>query len=460
VEIAVISLVLLLLVGRFFTERLALLPRFLNAVDYFLVPLLLPVGAIFVFAAQHGRLAGRWVLVCTLCFLGAWAGSWYLNVDEVHWLGAGLFAFGLLVPITFYLLLTNLGFGQHFVRRIVHLLLAILIANLMVGTLDTVIGLSRGVAAITSDFVFGTFGVNQNQLAFFLACMLAYFTARWRYVGLRPAQTVLLGYTAVIFLLCAFQTLWVLLPLAAFMVLFVFGRLHRRLLAIVLSGIVLPVLALSAISFTRFAILSPLVEYAQRFDETGKGQLIRSVPNVLASRPWGYLFGVGPGTFNSRAFRNIAIVPYAATGATDVAAALIPPFYTSPLSARYIIPYFERGRYLLSGSNTDGPFTSYISIPVEVGLPGAAAIFAIYGLTLLRLVQSLRSSRDAKEKVLASWALFSLLMLLGLAAIDNYLETSRYTLLVWLIIALWTAHRRGSQTGRQPISAPENIRAA
>jgi hypothetical protein len=51
-------------------------------------------------------------------------------------------------------------------------------------------------------------------------------------------------------------------------------------------------------------------------------------------------------------------------------------------------------------------------------------------------------------------------MLLGLAAIDNYLETSRYTLLVWLIIALWTAHRRGSQTGRQPISAPENIRAA
>ena len=35
------------------------------------------------------------------------------------------------------------------------------------------------------------------------------------------------------------------------------------------------------------------------------------------------------------------------------------------------------------------------------------------------------------------------LMILGLALVDNYLETTRYTMLVWLAVAVWRLHGRG-----------------
>ena len=446
----VAALVVVLVAGRFFTERLPILPRALNAIDLLIVPVLLPVSLLWVLTHRDGRLRGRWLWVLGGLFVVCWAIAWLVNWSEVHWMGALLFAYGLLAPIAFFLLLINLGLGPEFARLMEKLLTTLLVVNLLIGTVDAALGIAAG--GRSADFVFGTFGINQNQLAFFLACMVAYYLARWRYLGARQKDVVLLVWSAILFLLCAFQTMWVIFPVAAGLTLLVAARISRRLIPVVALAVLVPALALSAISFERFSVRDMLASLADNFDNLGKVELVRNVGHLWQSRPSAIVTGVGPGTFNSRAFRNIAIIPIG-RGRTDVAAALVTPFYSSEVSTRYILPYFARGQYQLSGSNTDAPFTSYVSVPVEAGVFGAAALFGMYAYVLLSLARTLRRSVDARQKTLAAWAMMSLLMLLGISGVDNFLETGRYTMLVWLIVAVWYLAAPRLPASRQP-SAP------
>jgi hypothetical protein len=53
--------------------------------------------------------------------------------------------------------------------------------------------------------------------------------------------------------------------------------------------------------------------------------------------------------------------------------------------------------------------------------------------------------------MMAAWALMSLLLLLGISVIDNFLEVGRYTMQVWLIVALWQLDaRRPGATAPEP----------
>ena len=221
-----------------------------------------------------------------------------------------------------------------------------------------------------------------------------------------------------------------------------------------MSVMMLPVFMSFPRSFQRFNVWETVQVATANFSKLGKVELAGNVLEIWEARPASLFFGVGPGTFNSRAFRSIAIVPYLeGTGTSDVAAAVVEPFYSSDLANRYIISWFVRGTQYVSGANTDAPFTSYVSVPVEVGLLGAIPFFGIYALSWISMAGSVRRSRDARERVLASWALTNLLMLAGIAAVDNYLEVTRYTILVWLSIALWQIHMKPyAWTGRSTAS--------
>jgi hypothetical protein len=432
-EIPVFVLVTLLIVVRFFTERVTLLPRAFNAVDAVMVPLLVPI-ALMLWLLRPVTVRPSWVAWCSVGFTLAWTVAWLMNADDVHWIGALLFVVGLLAPILWFLILATLPLPASFPARMRRWLMVLLVINVAVAAVDAVraYGLMRG------DFLFGTFGVNQNQLAFFLAAMLSLLAARWRCGRLGfMGKTLALGVTA-LFVLSGFQTLWVVFAMALLLVHVGASRINRRVVVLLFIGVTLPLIVLSQYRFERFPVGDMLVQIWTGFDRLGKVQLARDAGSVFAQRPTAVVWGVGPGSFNSRAFRSIAIVPYEGAGAgTDVAAAIIAPFYTSPLSGRYIVPYFRRGRFLLSGSNTDGPFTSYVSIPVEVGLLGAVPLFAIYAGVGWLLWRDVRVARDMDLRLMAMWALSCLLMLLGIAVVDNYLETTRYTVLVWLIISLW-----------------------
>lgn len=122
---------------------------------------------------QGGRVRGRAVATCAALFTLVCAAAWVFNYREVHWLGALLFATGLLAPLLLYLELTNLGLNQNFVRRLLRLLETLLLINLVIGSSELIPPLLSGEGG-GADLIFGTFGQNQNRLAFFLATMAAY----------------------------------------------------------------------------------------------------------------------------------------------------------------------------------------------------------------------------------------------------------------------------------------------
>src|ERR1019366_10635215 len=74
-EFPVLALITGRLTVRFFTERLAVLPRFLNGIDLFIVPLLLPVAAIF-WLVRPSPVRSAGIVFCCGLFTAAWGVSW------------------------------------------------------------------------------------------------------------------------------------------------------------------------------------------------------------------------------------------------------------------------------------------------------------------------------------------------------------------------------------------------
>jgi hypothetical protein len=448
-EISIYAFIAALLAGRFFTETVPILPRIINVADLLIVPLLLPLCLLRVLMTRRGFFHEyRLALVCAgfaiLCLA-----SWLSNISDVHWIAALVFIYGLIAPFIFFWILRNAGLKEGFEDRLLKLLVGILIVNLGIGFIQAFVGQRTDRA----DFLTGTFGLNQNQMAFFIAVMVAYFVSKWRYSHLAPREFVMMVMSVALFLLCFFQTLWIVLGTAMVLALFVFGKLSMKsVVVLTVTFLVLLQITLVALTSGSFAFfgVSNIEAAIDSFDSLGKVNLIRQMPEVFSENWWTPFIGVGPGTFNSRGFQSIAILPYQTDGASNVAAAIIEPFYTSAVASKYVLPTFRAGGYWLGGSHTfDAPFTSYISVPVESGLLGALLVFGIYANAAWRLVRIVRRSSDPKEQTLASWALMAVLMLLGISLTDNCLEVTRYTMIVWLLIATSKIYStRGSDSRR------------
>jgi hypothetical protein len=441
-EIGIFVVITLLTMGRFFTETISIAPRVLNAVDLLMVPLLLPFLVMRLFSVRDGLLRGARLIFLSAGFVLVCGLSWLLNSHDVHWMGGIALPGALLAPVVFYLIILNSGISAQFPQRLLRLLFAILVINIGVGIVQAIFQWRNG-----SDFLTGTFGVNQNQMAFFLGVMMAFLLAKWRFLGLTISEVVILLLSGSLFLLCFFQALWIVFGISAVLGFVVFGKLSVRLVAmLVLAGIV-TVGTLSLADFTYFSVADTLTFAVDNIDDLGKVELAKSLPELFGSRPWwSVLVGVGPGTFSSRAFRNIAVIPVE-DGTTDVAASIMEPFYRSEVSAQFVLPYFRPGNYWHGGSHTlDAPFTSYISVVVESGILGALIIFGIYASTMKRLIYISRHDTDPFGRILATWSLVCILMLLGISVADNCLEVTRYTMLVWLSVGASTVYSMHSKS--------------
>jgi hypothetical protein len=445
-EVLIYALIVGIVSIRVFTEMLPILPRVVNAFDYFAMPLLVMV-CLASLAVQRKPVLESWRLIQLLIlFLVAWGLSWVVNVNRVHWISGLLLATGLLSPVLFYIATTNLPLSRLFPSRILLILRLLLLCNLGVGSYQAI----AGYGSDNPDIVYGTFGVNIDQFAFFLAVMMSYFVALWVYQQrVSGLSMLMLGWTGTLFLVASFQTLWVIFPIALLIVLIRGRTLSSKLIPGIVVASLIMIAGWQFVPAARFDMVAKAQEAIDDFDELGKVELFRNVPSVWSYQPSSVVFGVGPGAFNSRAFRSIAKIPYPgyASGipVEDVSAAIMEPFYTTDVAERFIIPYFTRGVIRLSGVKTDAPFSNLVSIPVELGLPGAVVMFAIYGLVLRNLDRSLRKSADPRQKTMAAWGMACLLMLLGLAVVDNGLEVTRYTLLAWIPVVLWAIEVKSSQ---------------
>lgn len=420
---------------RVWTEQLALLPRVFNAVD--LASGFVLIGATALSLAIRGRYSmnGWPIALSCLAFATAVVISALANL-RTHPLGIVLLLVGALTPLVWFVAVVNCTPHQPAVRLGRTVLLAVAAVNGLVGSVQFVM-----LAGEDSDFLTGTLGVNPNQAAFVLAIGVMYFIARWYTRGLTVGSVFAAAWLLAAMLLASFRTLWIILPLSLILCFAAQGWRQAARGALVIA-------AMGGVAAGSFSIL-PIPE-AQRFvdqlaafepESSGKAVLARSLVEIWSEDPTALVLGVGPGAFNSRAFRTIAELPHRG-GQDDVGSSVLGAFYSSDLADRYVIPFLLRGSVQLSGLNTDSPFTSYGSILAETGLLGFLALFGAYGWTWSRMAVLARSDRSPEVRHLALWALLSLTVLLGIAVVDNWLEVTRVTIPVWYIAALAIAADR------------------
>ncbi len=423
-------IVVVLVTMRVFTETLGVLPRYLNGVELGLMPLLAGY-VLFVRGARTGRIWTLNIELWLAMFGGVWLLSSLLNAADILPAAAVLFIVGHVAPILFALAIVNVDPGPAYAARVFRLMRGLALVGV-------VFGLTQ-VPAVASepDAVVLTFGINQNQAAFFMALVMTWLAARW-FCGLAHwVDKALLLVLAPLFFLAGFKILWVLYPLSMIIVVaLVLVRRLRLLARIALPAAVLAGLGLAVVRFVPYSEVSLFNRFAT-FDpyELGKVQVLLRMKDIWFTRPWGPLVGVGPGAFSSQAFTTFADIRTGG-GIGYLSDREVSGFYMTETAEQYMLPYLHLGQYALGSSVVSRPTASIISLPAETGLFGFLAMAAVYGATLLRLLRDARRAVSPESLALSLTAAVCLLMLLQIALLDNYLEVSRVTSLVWLMIGL------------------------
>jgi hypothetical protein len=439
----VLVIVVVLVTMRVFTETLAVLPRYLNGVELGLIPALAGY-VLFVRGARTGRIWTLNIELWLAAFGGVWLLSSLLNAADVLPAATLLFIVGHVAPILFALAIVNVDPGPVFVARVFRLMRGLALVGVAFGLTQ--------VPAVASepDAVVLTFGINQNQAAFFMALMMTWLAARW-FCGLADrVDKALLLVLAPLFFLAGFKILWVLYPLSLIVVVtLVLVRRLRLIARVALPAAVLAGLGLAVVRFVPYSEVALFNRFAT-FDpyELGKVQVLLRMKDIWFTRPWGPLIGVGPGAFSSQAFTTFASIPTAG-GIGYLSGREVSGFYMTDVAAQYMLPYLHLGQYALGSSVVSRPTASIISLPAETGMFGSLAIAVVYGATLLRLVRGARRAVSPESLALSLTAAVCLLMLVLISLLDNYLEVSRVTSLVWLMIGLAIGLSRSDALARR-----------
>jgi hypothetical protein len=434
-RLTIVAIVAIIVLIRLFTETLAVLPRWANAVDLALVPLLI-AGVFGHRVLTTGRVRMRNYEVFLVTFVLAWLFSSLLNHDDVLPAASLLFLVGHLLPILFGLVVLNLDSGRRFVRQATWLLLGLAVVVIMIGLTQL-----EQVLFVNPDLMPLTFGTNGNQATFFLSLVISLLLARW-YVGMATRIDKALVFVLLpFFFLTGFKSMWVLYPLVVIGTLLLAGM--RKAAHLWRATLVAAGFTLAAAAVVMYVPLPELNYFAQNFDplRLGKVQYAMRIPEILGRRPWGLAVGVGPGTMTSRAFRTYADLPFRGRW-SDVTYDFVSSSYMTPLAKEYVLPHLQMNQGQLGSSTIYRPFSSYLSLIVEVGPVGGGAILALYALTWLRLMRAAQGSGTRQTRALALGAAMTLATLLAISVLDNWLEHTRLGALTWLVISMaWVSER-------------------
>lgn len=449
-QLLIVATLAIMLIVRFFTETLDVLPRHLNVVEMGLIPLA-AIGLLFTRSWFRTAGLGKWLLL----FLAVCAISSVLNIDRMSLPTGVLFVAGHVIPILFGLAVLNAKPLNRMLKRGRR-------AFFVLGAILVFVTVAQIPSALDSpDALVGTFGENSNQTALFLSFFLSLLLADLYCREFRMWRLVVVALLFGLFFLAGFKALWVFFPLAIFLTLMT--QLHIRTAIIVrsIAAVVVPVLAfIVVINVVKLHELEYFT-FFERFDpeQFGKIQITLTLPQIWAEEPLSFFFGTGPGTFTSRAFRTFAALPtdpsipwnwHSDYG--DVTAGIVERSYLPEVTQRYMVPIWSKPNWQLGSGTTDSPWTSYISLLAETGVFGFVAILTIYLATWWRMVRYAREASSVEARSLALAASLSLLILLFVSTLDNYLEHTRLASIVWFQVGLaWAAML---QAGMAPVPAP------
>lgn len=454
----VMGSLLVLLVIRFFSEGIGLLPRAVTFID-------VPIFFVLVIAAvarPNAQRPKRNFFGPGLLFFSILVVSVLANLSRVAPAPALTFAYDFLAPLSIYFAVYRLWPPGNALVFSKFLVAVGIVQFLAVALID----LPRFVSDRNPDDISGTFGDNAYQLVFFLLVLTALVAAICLFERERPvarfAPLVLIAIAAIIFLAqyraILATTMLTVLVIAFFLMK---ARPGRGLFV----GTLMVVAFLGSLGYVAKHFprnkLTQTVDALQAdpwFFVSARLHAVDDVRALYSDNPRFVVTGTGPGTFSSRAWRTFADLSETRTA---VAAPYVRSLnggaaYETDVAQKYTVPRLESAPVVQGSRAVTTPFSSYSSLLAEVGVFGFVAYVGLYLLAVFRsssllmrvLRRPLGSGDPLPALLLASTIAF--VVLLQLAALENWLEVTRITFLSWSLLAVVTREseaREGHRNG-------------
>jgi hypothetical protein len=445
------SMALLVLI-RFFTEVVHVIPRAANFID---IPIFI---ALSVAAMARPRRKGGAISFATpvFLFLALCAIGVFLNPSRVEPAPVLVFLYGFLAPIGVYGAAYRLWPVGH-AMSLSRLLVGLGVVQLLV---VAAVDLPRFARTSNPDVVSGTFGTNAYQLVFFLllftALLAGIFTFEKQRLAARLAPALFVAILATIFL----AQYRALLLTTALTVLFIGALLGVRGRGAVAATIVVVGIgvALSYVAqhFTILRVGPTLATLRQdpTFYASKRLKAADAVLSLYSDHPAFILTGSGPGTFSSRAWQTFASAN--SKSGSNVQGRYVKALtggrvYHTDVSDKYVAP-LQSGPAIGGSKAVTSPFSSYTSLLAEVGVGGFLLIVGIYlaatGRAIRMALRTLGSAvpGDPLPALLLSCAV-AFLVLLQMGLLENWLEVTRVTFPTWMLLGVTSkelADRRGA----------------
>jgi hypothetical protein len=438
------SMAILVLV-RFFSEVIHIFPKAATFIDIPIFLVLVIAASTYPHDAREGRKLAPSFFVPAFLFFCLCVGSAILNISRVAPAPAIVFLYNFLSPLGIYFAVYRLwpvGNALSFSRLLVALGLAEL---LVVAAFD----LPRFFSSGNPDYISGTFGDNAYQLVFFLLLLTALLAGIRAFepkrIAARVAPAMFVGIALTIFL-AQYRALLVTTLVSVLVIAGFLTTAHSRGLVIGSFLVMAFVVALSFVAAnyptTKLSQTVQTLHSDPSLFAKARLRAAGDVVNLFSNTPRFMLTGAGPATFSSRAWRTFSDLQIRRTTvAAPYAAKLNGGPYRTDVSDRYVVPRLESAVVIQGSHAPTSPFSSYLALAAEVGLPGLVLLIGIYVAGLIKAGRlTLIALRDRlpgdplPALLLACTVAFSIL--LQLAALENWLEVTRITFLSWALLAI------------------------
>jgi hypothetical protein len=456
----VLSSIALLVLIRFFTEVVPVVPRAANFID---VPLFMVLSAAGLTAAASTARSRRWYLpvaVPVMLFLGLCAVSVTANLSRVELGPVLVFLYGFLAPLGVYAAVYRLWpVGKAI--SLSRLLVALGVVQLfVVFTIDLRRFISSG---HNPDVISGTFGTNAYQLVFFLLVVTALLATM---LTCEPGRLASRLAPALFFLILVaiFLAQYRALLVTTAVTVIVIGALLRQHARGVIAGVL--IIASLIVTLQYISAHFPHLKFASTvstlfrnpgFYVSERLNTFRIAGQLYTDSPSYILTGTGPGTFSSRAWQTFAQAQSKSQSNVQgqyVSRLTGDSAYHTDVSDKYVLSRVQNGAVIQGSGSLSSPFSSYLSLMAETGLFGFFLMGGLYVAVtrhVLRLARhSLRSpvpGDPLPALLVASAVTFTVLLQMGLLA-GNWLEVTRVTFLSWTLLAIATKELEARSAGR------------
>jgi len=440
----ILGFIFTVLTARFFTETIRVLPKGLDLIDLAIIPLilLLALGGKAVHGVDknlHRRILHLSVGYFFLCLLSA-----AINFERMHLGPFLLYLFGILEGPILYLGMNKLIHDKKkFGLQVAKFFNLILIIQILVVVF---INYPLLIATGNPDVVSGTFGNNSYQFTALLIVIAGFLIGR-QYANPRSMYYAIAIQFFIIltFLLLQYRTAVPAFFLSyAVLITMLYGSRLMKM-----AVIAVPIAFFVFIGFRQIERSSLDLKYedllvlAQDLSvimEYGKFQSYANTAVMFGEYPTAILFGVGPGTYVSRA--NYTFTTELKVQSKGVGPIITRIFgdhdYSTDVYMQYIEPLFSLDA-LFGSVQINNPNSSLLAVTAETGLLGLAIMVAIYGTLVVRSRRYLHYAMERRDPILtplASALMIGVIYLCLISPLDNYLEIARVTLPVWLLF--WT----------------------